>query len=64
MPFKQSKQVLGLIIHYGDWTRYDEDIFYERVRFDGWRGSSGIVPRSSILNKVEIQRISLDEKGD
>ena len=64
MPFKLSKQVPGLINHYGGWTRADEDAFYERVSFNDWKGSSGLVPRTPIVKEVEIQTIPLGEKGE
>lgn len=53
MPFKESKQVPGLIIHYGKWTRADEDAFYDRVNFSDWKGSHGIIPHVSSPQEPE-----------
>lgn len=48
MPFKLSKRNPKLLVHYGKWTKADEDEFYNRLSFKDWKGSSGIIPHASI----------------
>ena len=36
-----------LVSHYGRWTKQEENDFYSEISFENWKGSSGVVPRSS-----------------